>query len=419
MIQEYLLLKNDELKAIKECKPDGVKLRSFSANKGKCRYVHFSVDGDNEEAAKTLSKLDNVIRSKFNVTILESGCAAYFNKRLYPLINNFENKLRKLLYLTSAINENDTANNNIENLEAKNLGDIFLMLFIDKDFVKKVKEKVKEIKQECYTKDTVLSAIDDLEESALWDKLLGKNMVPTLRKRFNDIRAYRNIVMHSQPYMNWEQYKEIHELYSIVNSELEEALHDVEVVESKAPSRPNFNSALEQALKEQEEREKSFTALLQSGFEEMQRLQNLYATNPALAEFQQQAARISKAFTTDTKITEYQQQAAEICQSFATNPELLKLQKQIDKINKQFQNSPVVKAMQEQYKMLSGIKIAISPELQELASFAQIPRSSISYEALKLQKTLAALDRLNENTALHKTNIINNTDTKKTDGGNE
>jgi len=73
MIQEYLLLKNDELKEIKNCKPDGVKLRSFSANKGKCRYVHFSVDGDNEEAAKTLSKLDNVIRSKFNVTILESG----------------------------------------------------------------------------------------------------------------------------------------------------------------------------------------------------------------------------------------------------------------------------------------------------------------------------------------------------------
>ena len=140
------------------------------------------------------------------------------------------------------------------------------MLFIDKDFVKQVKEKVKEIKQECYTKNAVLSAIDDIEESTFWDKLLGENLVPTLRMRFNDIRAYRNIVMHSQPYVDWEQYKEIQELYNIVNCELDEALHDVEVVESKAPSRPNFNSALEQALKEQEEREKRFTALLQSGY---------------------------------------------------------------------------------------------------------------------------------------------------------
>lgn len=417
MIQEYLLLKNDELKAIKECKPDGVKLRSFSANKGKCRYVHFSVDGDNEEAAKTLSKLDNVIRSKFNVTILESGCAAYFNKRLYPLINNFENKLRKLLYLTSAINENDTANNNIENLEAKNLGDIFLMLFIDKDFVKQVKEKVKEIKLECYTKDVVMGAINDIEENTFWDKLLGKKLVPTLRKRFNDIRAYRNIVMHSQPYVNWDQYKEIYELYNIINCELDEALHDVEVVESKAPSRPNFNSALEQALKEQEEREKRFTALLQSGYEEMQRVQNFYATNPALAEFQQQAAKISEALTTDTIIAEYQKQAAEICQSFATNPELLKLQKQIDEINKQFQNSPVVKAMQEQYKLLAGVKIAISPEIQELASFAKIPQSNIPYAALKLQKSLAALDRLNKKASLNETNNMNVTDVKMTDGG--
>jgi hypothetical protein len=135
MIQEYLLLKNDEIKAIKECKPNEVKLRSFSANKGKCRYVQFSVEGDNEEVAKILSKLDDTIRERFHVTILESGCAAYFNKRLYPLINNFENKLRKLLYLTSAINEKSESDNNITNLEGQTLGQIFMLLFIDNGFM--------------------------------------------------------------------------------------------------------------------------------------------------------------------------------------------------------------------------------------------------------------------------------------------
>lgn len=416
MIQEYLLLKNDELKAIKECKPEGVKLRSFSANKGKCRYVQFSIDGDNEENAKTLSKLDDTIRKKFHVTILESGCAAYFNKRLYPLINNFENKLRKLLYLTSAINEKSEDNNNITNLEGQGLGQIFTLLFIDNDFVSKVKENIKAHNRDRFSKTEILSFVESVEENTFWDKLLGEDIVPTLRNRFNDILSYRNDVMHSH-FINWERYRNIQVLYNTVNSELNKALLDIEIVESKSPSRPNFNSALEQILKTQEERDKRFTDLLQSGFAEMQRFQNLYITNPELVEFQQKAAKICKAFATDTKIAEYQKQAAEICKSFATNPELLKLQQHINEMNRQLQNSPVVKAMQEQYKMLSGIKIAISPEIQELASFAQMPRSNVPYEALILQKTLDSLDRHNEKTALNKTNNINDTDAKKTDGG--
>lgn len=335
MIQEYLLLKNDELKAIKKCKPDGVKIRSFSANKGKCRYIQFSIDGDNEEVAKTLSKLDDIIRNKFQVTILESGCAAYFNKRLYPLINNFENKLRKLLYLTSAINEKNEGNNNITNLEGQTLGQIFTLLFIDNDFMNIVKEKIKTHNRDRFSKAEILSFVESVEENTFWDKLLGEDIVPTLRNRFNDVLSYRNDVMHSH-FVSWERYRAIQELYTTVNSELDKALLEIEVVESKAPSRPDFNNALEEALKIQEERDKRFTDLFQSGFVEMQRRQNLYSTIPALSEYQKQVAEICKAFATNTKVAEYQKQAAEICRSFATNPELLKLQKQIEEINKQF-----------------------------------------------------------------------------------
>ena len=374
MIQEYLLLNNTEKKAIKETKPDGVKIRMLSANKGKCLVVQFSAEGDNEDVAKTLSKLDDVIRKEFHVIILESGCAAYFNKRLYPLINNFENKLRKLLYLISAINENDSANNNIENLETKNLGDIFSMLFIDKDFIKQVKEKVKGIQQECFTKEKVLSSIDDIEENTFWDKLLGKDTVPTLRKRFNDIRSYRNVVMHSQPFVNWNQFREIQELYNTVNSELDEALYNVEVVESKAPSRPDFNSTLEQALKSQEEWKKYFAEILQPGVAEMQSIRNLYITNPT--------------------VSEYQKQIAEYFKSFAANSELLKLQEQMAEISKQYQISPMVKAIQEQSKLLADVKATVPSalqKLQELADMVQVNKTGIPSEMLKLQKSLSAL----------------------------
>ena len=418
MIQEYLLLKNDEIKAIKECKPNEVKLRSFSANKGKCRYVQFSVEGDNEEVAKTLSKLDDTIREKFHVTILESGCAAYFNKRLYPTINNFEIKLRKLLYLTSAINKKDNTNKNITNLETQDFGSIFSMFFIDNNFMNKVKEHIKSLNQEYFVKTDILSFIEAIEEKTLWDKLLGENAVPTLRNRFNDIRVFRNDVMHSH-LINWERYRDIQELYNTVNSELDKALLDIEIVESKAPSRPDFNSALEQALKIQEDREIRFTDLLQSGYAEMLRRQNLYATNPALSEYQQHIAEICKAFSTNSKLAEYQKQAVEICKAFSTNPELLKVQQHIAEMNKQFQNSPVVKALQEQSKLLADIKYAIPPalqSLQELSSIAQATKTGIPSEMLKLQKSLAALEKLNENSALHE---INKAESKLTDGGKE
>lgn len=393
MIQEYLLLKNDELKAIKEYKPDGVSLRSFSANKGKCRYIQFFVEGDNEEAAKTLSKLDDTIREKFHLTILESGCAVYFNKRLYPLINNFEIKLRKLLYLTSAINKKGKTNKNIANLEKQDFGWIFSMLFIDNNFMSKVKEHIKNLNQEHFVKSDILSFVESIEEKTVWDELLGVKTVPTLRNRFNDIRVYRNDVMHSH-LINWERYREIQELYDSVNNELDEALHDIEIIESKAPSKPDFNNALEQALKQQDEWKQKLEEIMKPGLAEMQSICHLIATNSAISGYSDQAAAICKTLATSTAFADYQKYANEKSKVFATNAELVKL--------------------------LSDIKVAIPPALQKMQEFSSlIPKAEIPSEMLKLQNTLTALNMFKENKALQETSKSEDTIDKDNNGGKE
>ena len=71
MIQEYLLQEPAEKDAVKAYKPEGIRKRMFSADKGSCWYVQFSEEGENEGIAKRLSDVDEHVRSHFRVIQLE------------------------------------------------------------------------------------------------------------------------------------------------------------------------------------------------------------------------------------------------------------------------------------------------------------------------------------------------------------
>lgn len=89
MIQEYLLKDIADKDEIKAYEPINVQRSLFSADDENCWYVQFSCNGENEDTARQLSKVDEYIQEKFQVTVLEDGCSAYFNKRLYPLVHHF------------------------------------------------------------------------------------------------------------------------------------------------------------------------------------------------------------------------------------------------------------------------------------------------------------------------------------------
>ncbi len=256
MIQEYLLNDINEKDSLKSLKIKGAKKKLFFFSEKECCYIQFSVDGENEDAAKLLSSIDESIQNKYNVTVLSNGCSAYFNKRLYPVVNDFECNLRKLLYLSSASNSEGKITANITNLELQDFGQIFSMLFIDTAFMQNVKEEVKSRNKDYFSKAEIISAIKSIDENTLWDSLIGENIVPTLRAKFNDIRLYRNDVMHSH-YINYNKYKEISNLYKSVNNELTVAIKNIETTESNSLQSKSFNKILENALYVQ----KQFAAL--------------------------------------------------------------------------------------------------------------------------------------------------------------
>ena len=56
---------------------------------------------------KILDPLNRQVCEKYKPTVLTNECSAYFNKALYPIVNEFERKLRKLLYLASSLQSDE------------------------------------------------------------------------------------------------------------------------------------------------------------------------------------------------------------------------------------------------------------------------------------------------------------------------
>ena len=140
LIQEYLFMGKETRDAVEKYKPENVDIEIFDINNTDCWCATYSVRGENETGAKTLSKINEHIISNFHPTILANGCSAYYNKKLFPYINEFERKLRKLLYLKSALSKNPKDGETIKDLESKDLGEIFTLLFTDVNFVQVTKK---------------------------------------------------------------------------------------------------------------------------------------------------------------------------------------------------------------------------------------------------------------------------------------
>ena len=144
MKQEYLFVEDTHKAEVESYKPENVRCSIQNIEDSTCWIAVYEASGENLQSAKTLSKTNGYITSKFNPTILTNESAAYFNKSLYPYFNEFERKLRKLLYLKSALQHDATDSQVIKELESKDLGTIFELLFTDAQFIKDVRKNINE-----------------------------------------------------------------------------------------------------------------------------------------------------------------------------------------------------------------------------------------------------------------------------------
>lgn len=228
MINEYLFSTDEYRDKIETYKPTDITVKITNIKNSALWVASYFINGDNEENAKKLSEVHSSIY-KYSSSVLACGSAKYYNRILYPLANDLERKLRKLLYLTVSISSDKDAKEKISELEEKDFGTIFDILFIDQNFIIDLKKRVNaDNKSEFngksrYSKNEIQSYLDSLEEKTLWDDIVGKDNVPTLRNNFRDVNEYRNDIMHAHN-INEESYEKAKALFKKINSELDEAV---------------------------------------------------------------------------------------------------------------------------------------------------------------------------------------------------
>ena len=371
MIQEYLLQDENIKKDISDYKPEKASINLYQVEKGKCWYAQISVNGSNEQAARDLSDIDEYVRDHFAVTLLRSECSAYFTNKLYPLLSSFERTLRKLLYIFSAINNDDESAKNIKVLEKKTIGQIFTMLFIDDAFVSSIKDSIKGANRDIFSKDDILKLISSVDEKTVWDSLMGDDIVPTLRKNFQEVRFIRNNVMHAHN-INWNEYENSRKLLRKIIKEMDTALDDVSIKESIVTKKPSYNHTLSDALKAQVPHIEGLGAL-QTTLMDSYKLSPAYINRiqeaakramPGIKRISEQAQETSRMLS-DTPGLKAAQEQARMLSEIYRNSAIIEAQKQAAQISNILNSNLGILEMQEQSRLLSEAVKSITPPLQD------------------------------------------------------
>lgn len=278
MIQEYLFCGDEYRNEIEQFTLNSCTKEIQGIKNSECWIVTFSMKGENENSAKVLSSVHEIMVKTFQPTVLSDGSAAYYNKALYSHFNEFERKLRKLLYLKSALAKRsekkliEEQEELIKKLEEKNLGEIFSKFFIDKDFRENAKNMISG-GNGIFSKAEMVAAIQDLPEITVWDKLFKGKAVPRLRSDFQELKAFRNDVMHAHS-MNTSKYKKACKLVKEVNKQLDEAID--KVIRGKVKNETEFNIVLRKALETMDNITKS------PAFQAYESAMNLFASETYL-----------------------------------------------------------------------------------------------------------------------------------------
>lgn len=251
MTQEYLFVGNQYKTKVQKYKPNPEKIKTeiIYIKNTDCWIASYTVSGENEGSANMLSAVNDYITSNFGPTVLTNDSSAYYNKRLFPNINEFERKLRKLLYLKSAINKDDTSAENIKNLEEQDLGKIFELLFTDERFMQAVRERLRN-KTSKFTKSQIVRELESIAEDAIWGHLIGESAVPMLKDEHEIVRTYRNDVMHAHN-IDTETFHSAQELFETINEQLDVEIGLVMDLAEKQESKlekSDYNKILKDAI---------------------------------------------------------------------------------------------------------------------------------------------------------------------------
>lgn len=219
---------------------NGYEKNDISIPKTDIHIYEFSCKQTNDEdTAKNLDELTQRLEKDFKdqfITVC-SESSQFFCGKLYPLIVNFETKLRYALYISRSLFENGNVNkdsfliddankkNQKKRVEDAEFGDFYKFVFSPENFYTTLKTL---INSEQMTKSEYIEKIKSLDDSTMWQNWVGDDY-NFIQENFIAIKDFRNDVMHNH-LIDFRCYKEAKEMLKKANDTLDRAINDKLIV---------------------------------------------------------------------------------------------------------------------------------------------------------------------------------------------
>lgn len=208
-----------------------------------------SCEGSPVACAKVLSEMVEEITSELasrnvkNYLITDEASRTFFY-RLYPLVCQFETKLRRLVYVALFDLDDEakklvvdkikkSANDSLAKisdvptknfLEEMTMSHLFNFLFGNRDYIENAKNEIGRIygdNKRTVTKKELIDKLSAIEEKTVWSELFSKSFYPLdLPSVFKEVFDYRNDTMHFH-FMPYKRYKKAYSLLSKTNTALD------------------------------------------------------------------------------------------------------------------------------------------------------------------------------------------------------
>lgn len=200
-------------------------IEQFS-NQEDMHIVTISVNSDSLDVARTLSEIRDDVLSECDdsVLMLEDGPSEKFERTLFELIATFERRFRELLIVRICNEKGSLDDKLIGELEKKNLGELFEIVFTDQEFNNKVKSVVNDKKSRRFEKKDLAKTIGQMEENTLWSQYFNDDWLSTVAEEHETIRVFRNDVMHAHR-MSYKDYRRARTLAEKANWEMGQVIY--------------------------------------------------------------------------------------------------------------------------------------------------------------------------------------------------
>lgn len=271
MLVEIIIDKDEYKQLVKEMNfkaSNGIEVskRSLKANGKDNYYLRLYCSKEDIESARALSEIRCLIEKEFRENgieyrVLIDESSQHFTNTLYPLIMEFETKLRKFIHntlfdiseeskkrviaqLATSLGIKIQDDKIVDFLELSTLEKIRMFLFQNNELYADVKKYMGQEGNMCATKKELIDYISNSGSDTIWNKFFENNFSDsTLPNTFEKIIGYRNDVMHFH-YISFQRYDEGENLIKSAIQDLDKQIKKGIVIESTLQNIDTLSSAL-------------------------------------------------------------------------------------------------------------------------------------------------------------------------------